>query len=214
MAFTSAAAGLLALVVIAAGTAMASTHAHHASGTRHPVTAKHKPAGKLTHLAAPSANPRPPRPYGAVIDTGIRNAPGELVFYGVHVHAAQLPQIKFGFMGGYRNTTGHLSADVIVNEFIGSDVSPGFHWACAPSTVNGQAIPEFGYYAGPAVKITGTLDGQRIRAGQAQWSVNPKIVVFWFSPADNPRDEDVTSLAAFNVHGRLLPRGHNGITHG
>jgi hypothetical protein len=112
-------------------------------------------------------------------------------------------------MGGYQNSAGHVSNGVEANEFTGSDVAPGFHAVEAPTTVNGQAVTEFGYYAGPAVKITGTVGGNTVQADQAQWSVNPRIVVFWFSPQADPSGADVAGLAAFNAQGQPLPAGHN-----
>jgi hypothetical protein len=234
MAFTSAAAGLLAVAVIAAGTALASAGAHHSGrpAGKHPsaaIAAQAKPvaAGKMRRLArhdpallrkmrqkarqaAQQASPAPPQPYGAVIGTGIQTKSGELVFYGVHVHVKQLPGTTFGIMGGYRDDAGHLSGVVETNETSGSDVSAGFHAIEAP--ING--IPEFGYYAGPAAKITGTVGGQTIQASLAHWSVNPKVVIFWFSATDDPNGQDVTSLAAFNAQGKPLPPGNSGVGHG
>jgi len=147
-------------------------------------------------------------PYGAVISTGIRDSAGELVFYAVKVHTAQLPQTTFGVMGGYRKA-GKLTADVESNEFSGPDTAPGFHAVQSPTSANGHPVPEFGYYAGPAVKVTGVVNGQRIQAGHARWSVNRTIVIFWFSPRDNPGAHTVTGLAAYNAQGKLLPAGHS-----
>jgi hypothetical protein len=177
------------------------------------------------YTAAPSRSavqptttaPAPPKPrdaYGAVIRTGIRTSSGRLVFYAVRIHARQLPKTTFGIMGGYQNSAGHVSNGVEANEFTGSDVAPGFHAVEAPTTVNEQAIPEFGYYAGPAVKITGKVGGRTIRADTARWSVNPAIVIFWFAPRDDPGAREVTGLAAFNVHGERLPAGHATAGHG
>jgi hypothetical protein len=148
-------------------------------------------------------------PYGSVISTGIRNSAGELVFYAVRVHAAQLPDTTFGIMSGYRKASGKLTADVLDSEFSGPDTAPGFHAVHAPMTVGKEAIPEFGYYAGPAVKITGIVGGRRILADHAQWSVNPKIVIFWFSPRADRFDYAITGLAAYNAHGKRLPTGHS-----
>jgi hypothetical protein len=147
-------------------------------------------------------------PYGAVISTGIRDSAGELVFYAVKVHTAQLPQTTFGVMGGYRKA-GKLTADVETNEVTGSDTTRGFHAVESPMSANGHPVPEFGYYAGPAAKITGVVNGRRIQASQARWSVNRKIVIFWFSPRGNPGAHTVTGLAAYSAQGKLLPAGHN-----
>jgi hypothetical protein len=218
----SAAAGLLAVAVAATGTALASAGAHR--GHRAAAALSHRPPphprGAKQGSAAirrqraraqqgPQQAPPPPRPYGAVISTGIRNSAGELVFYAVRVHTAQLPDTTFGIMGGYRKASGKLTADVVDNEFSGPDTAPGFHAVHAPMTVGKEAIPEFGYYAGPAVKITGIVGGRRILADHAEWSVNPKIVIFWFSPRADRFDYAITGLAAFDAHGKRLPAGHN-----
>jgi hypothetical protein len=216
----SAAAGLLALAVAATGTALASAGAHR--GHRSTLTALSQRRDAKADSAAilrqrararqgPQHPPAPPRPFGKVISTGIRNSAGELVFYAVHVHVSQLPDTTFGIMGGYRKTSGNLTADVTTNEFSGPDTAPGFHAVEAPMTAGKDAIPEFGYYAGPAVKITGILDGHRILADHAQWSVNPKIVIFWFSLRADHLDYAITGLAAYDAHGKPLPTGHSGV---
>jgi hypothetical protein len=148
-------------------------------------------------------------PYGAVISTGIRTSAGELVFYAVHIRTAQLPGITFGVMAGDRKASGKLARLVEVNEAAGSDTSLGFHAVESPMVVNGQTVPEFGYYADPAAKITGTVSGRTIRASHARWSVNPRIVIFWFSPAADPMRRQVTGLAAYNANGHRLPSGNS-----
>jgi hypothetical protein len=183
-------AAVLAAVVIGAGLS---------ARVPHPV-----PAFASGHSADRGRN----APYGAVISTGIRNFAGELVFYAVRVHTAQLPQTTFGVMGGYRKA-GKLTADVESNEFSGPDTAPGFHAVESPMSANGHPVPEFGYYAGPAAKITGVVDGQRIQASRARWNINPKIIIFWFSPRGNPGAHTITGLAAYNAHGKPLPTGHN-----
>jgi hypothetical protein len=157
---------------------------------------------------AQSADRGPNAPYGAVIQTGIRDSAGELVFYAVKIHMAQLPHTTFGVMAGYQRP-GTLTADVESNEVTGPDTAPGFHAVESPVSANGHPVPEFGYYAGPAAKITGVIGGRRVQASHARWSVNPAIVIFWFSPRGNPAAHTVTGLAAYNTHGKPLPTGHN-----
>jgi hypothetical protein len=162
-----------------------------------------------------SLSPGPPHhrlagAYGSAIFARIRKNPGELVFFAVRVHNRQLPGDTFGLVGAYQNRAGHLSSAVETNETTGSDVSAGFHAIEAP--ING--LPEFGYYAGPAAKITGTVGGRTIRAATARWSVNKKIVIFWFRPTDDSGGLEVTNLAAFTAHGTKLPAGHSGVGQG
>ena len=54
----------------------------------------------------------------------------------------------------------------------------------------------------------------RSRLPLAHWSVNPKVVIFWFNPTDDPKGLDVTHLAAFDAQGKQLPAGNSGIGHG
>ena len=229
MVLIGTAAGL-AVAVIAAGTALASAGPHQGHGTTpaafshrqaaHARAAKAKLLGgaraaaqrrAVQHQAArrrPAARPAPPKTYGAVIRTGIRGPAGELVFYAVKIHIAQLPHTTFGVMGGYQKA-GKLSAGVESNEVTGPDTAPGFHAVESPMNANGHPVPEFGYYAGPAAKITGIIGGRRVQASHARWSINPTIVIFWFSPRGNPAAHRVTGLAAYNTHGKPLPTGHN-----
>jgi hypothetical protein len=53
--------------------------------------------------------------------------------------------------------------------------------------------------------------GRRVLADHAQWSVNPKIVIFCFSPSANPGAQEVAALAACNAQGKPLPAGHNSV---
>jgi hypothetical protein len=72
----------------------------------------------------------------------------------------------------------------------------------------------FGYYVGPATRITATVDGRRIQAGQARWSQESQIVIFWFDPADVPDGTAPTNLAAYNAAGSRLPAGDTKIYSG
>ena len=69
------------------------------------------------------------------------------------------------------------------------------------------AIPEFGYYAGPAASITALDHGRVIHARLARWSVNPRIVVFWFIPPAAPAGATLTGLGAYDAAGHQLPAG-------
>jgi hypothetical protein len=153
------------------------------------------------------------RPEGKVIDTGIRDARGELVLWVVKVSDKAIPQTHFGVMAGHRTRGGKLIPGVMTNEFSGPDDAPGFHAVESPTgegqpTVN---FPEFGYYAGPAATITGQVHGSGpvLRAATAHWSLNRSIVLFWFPPRTNPRAGQLTNLSAADAHGNPLPSGHN-----
>ncbi|MFI9449418.1 hypothetical protein [Amycolatopsis sp. NPDC052450] len=144
-------------------------------------------------------------PWGDVIGTGVQGDGGELVFYGVKVDLEQLPRTTFGIMAGRRAADGKVTAGTVANEFSGSDKAPGFH--AVSGGINGY--PSFGYYAGPAAKITAKVDGKGVTAHQAVWSVDPGIVVFWFDSGADPLE-----LAAFDADGKELPAGDTGVGHG
>ncbi len=160
----------------------------------------------------PAAEPRS-RPEGKVIDTGIRDAAGELVLYVVKVDLRQLPDTHFGVMAGHRAPDGTLTAGVMVNETTGPATAPGFHAVESPISTGQPLVPfpEFGYYAGPAASITGRAGGhgRLLHAQTARWGLNHKIVIFWFPPRANPHHRQLTSLTARDSHGSPLPAGNN-----
>ena len=132
------------------------------------------------------------------------------MFYGVRIHLRQLPGTTFGIMAGLRDASGALTPEVEANETSGSGTAAGFHAVQSPSSVGSPAvaIPEFGYYSGPAVTITGRRGGQLVHADLARWSVNPGIVVFWFSRQAGAGGTALTGLAAYDAAGHQLPAGH------
>jgi hypothetical protein len=138
-----------------------------------------------------------------VVPTGVRVSGGEIVLYAVPLCSPDLPGVSFGLTAGVRSGTGAVRGLVTMNETSGSDRSPGFHAVQAPGTHNGVAVPEFGYYAGPAVKITGRVGGKVVRAGSAAPG-REDIVVFWFGPAARGT---VTGLTAYDRTGHKLPAG-------
>jgi hypothetical protein len=164
--------------------------------------------------AGPGTGPNHPTPVGSVISTGIRDSAGDIMLYAVRIDDSRLPDIHFGLMAGHRGSTGQLSADVETNETSGSDRSPGFHAGYGASPINHHDFPEFGYYAGPAAKITATLGGKRVQAHQGTWSADPQIVVFWFSLTDVPVGAQPADLSAFDTNGHQLPTGNTNVNRG
>jgi hypothetical protein len=131
-------------------------------------------AREQARSGAPGRSAAPARE-GRVISTGIKDAGGELVLYGVRIHTQQLPGITFGIMAGLRDSAGGLTPELETNETQGSASSAGFHAVEAASSVGSPAVavPEFGYYAGPAATITAQEGGRQVRAHLARWSANP-----------------------------------------
>jgi hypothetical protein len=156
----------------------------------------------------PGGSARPVRE-GQVISSGIKDAAGELVFYGVGIHAQQLPGVTFGIMAGVRDASGKVTPEAETNETTGSGAAAGFHAVASSASVGrpAVAVPEFGYYAGPATKITARKGGQLVQAVLARWSVNLGIVIFWF-PASTGPGSPLTGLAAYDAAGHQLPAGH------
>jgi hypothetical protein len=173
---------------------------------RNQITARKPGTGGKQITGSSSA---PPAREGRVIPAGYKNAAGELVFYGVRIRARQLPGTTFGIMAGVRDASGALTPEVEANETTGSGTAPGFHAVEAPASVGNPAvaIPEFGYYSGPAATITALDNGRVIHAGLARWSVNPRIVIFWFLPPAAPAGTTLTGLAAYDAAGHQLPAG-------
>ena len=159
-----------------------------------------------TAVAAPLSAVATTPVLGDVIPSGY----GDLVFYGVSVQIPQLPETTFGIKTGARDARGCLTALVATNETSGSDKAPGFHAVVGGIGVGGHQVPTFGYYYGPAAKVTGRIGGTTEVARQARWSEDPNVVVFWFAPGA----ADPENLQAFDAAGVELPAGNSGVGHG
>ena len=210
--------------LVITGTVLAACGALAVSGLLTSANAETKPVSPVAPAAQVAAAPVSPPPtrvsasehaasdqerLGEVIGTGIRDSSGELVFYGVKMAEPRLPQTTFGVMGGIRDAAGGLKDVIIANEFAGSDKAPGFHAVTGGANLDGHDVPSFGYYAGPAAKITAQIGGSSVVAHQARWSADPNIVVFWFDSAADPG-----RLRAYDAAGNKLPTGSTGVGHG
>lgn len=145
------------------------------------------------------------RPIGQVVATGIRTHAGELVFYARALDVPELPDVRFGLVAGVRAGTS-LKALLMTNEVRGSDRSFGFHATDGGEIIGDQLIPVFGYFAGPAAKITTTVHGRPVEAHLAKWSGDPAVVIFWFDPVAVPDSTVLTPLIAQDAGGRRLTR--------
>jgi hypothetical protein len=142
---------------------------------------------------------------GEVVATGIRTRTGELVFYARAIDVAQLPDVRFGLVAGIRSGNS-LQAVLVTNEFRGSDRSFGFHATDGGETIGDQLIPVFGYFAGPAARITTTVHGTTVEAKLAKWTADPGVVFFWFDPAAVPDSAVLTPLIAYDADGKRLTK--------
>jgi hypothetical protein len=223
----TAGTAVLGLAALAIADATAS-HPSHSQATTLAAVSRTRPsadparkqiaARKQVAASKPVTGGRPagspsglPSPEGRVIPGGYKDAAGELVFYGVRIHARQLPGTTFGVMAGLRDPSGALTPEVETNETTGPDTAPGFHAVESAVSVGSPAvaIPEFGYYAGPAASVTARDGGRLVHAKLARWSVNPRIVIFWFLPPSAPAGTSLTGLAAYDAAGHQLPAGHS-----
>jgi hypothetical protein len=198
---TLAVTGTAAAVVVTG--AVAASAAQRKPAPR-PVTAASASA------SAPAAAPAPAEPahqqLGAVVDTGYRAKDGAWVIYAVAIEEKALPGTRFGVMAGLRRADGTVTDVVVANETEGPDRAPGFHAVQGGMEVDGRPSPSFGYYAGPATKITARIGGRTVTARQAAWSEDKAVKFFWFDPAAGM----ISDLKAYDK-GRSLPTGDNGV---
>lgn len=155
--------------------------------------------------------------WGAAAETGIQQKAGQFVitFY----RSAEAPE-TLGFRGCWAGPDGAVDADDCYVSGMEPDRTPGFHSISVPQNINGQDQPMFGYFVGPAEKITAKKDGKTITAETAVWSEDPDIVMFWFpfdqySPSEIKSDAngkfasapELTGWAAADEDGTKLPIG-------
>jgi hypothetical protein len=135
-----------------------------------------------------------------VVRTGIEADDGEWVLYAKPVVLDGNPDVTFGVMLGRSIAGGEPVDAVMSNEVEGSGLAPGFHAVEGRMDTEAGTIPTFGYYAGPAVKITAEVDGVTVTLDQA--ALSDGIQVFWVAG-------DVKDLTAYDSEGRKLPEGNN-----
>lgn len=141
---------------------------------------------------------------GEVVTTGLRDDLGERVLWVVSAE----PTAAFGIVSGRRLADGSLRPEVLANESAGSARAEGFHAAQAPMAVEDRTTMAFGYYAGPATRITVRVAGRPIDAQQATWSEDPSIVLFWFPPDLVKPGAKPSGLTAYDRDGGKLPAGN------
>jgi hypothetical protein len=178
------------------------------AGASKPAAPAPTPTDGATAAPDPSPESDNPRPLGQVIDTGLAAKSGKWVLYAVPVK--DMPKIHFGIMLGHRPPSGDVVGDVMTNETVGSDRSPGFHGAEGSMGIDAGQSLTFGYYAGPATRITGRSHGKTVTAEQAAWSKDSTVIVYWF-PASVT---GISGLKAYDKAGHVLPAGHAGIAVG
>ncbi|RSN58681.1 hypothetical protein DMH01_21870 [Amycolatopsis sp. WAC 04182] len=170
--------------------------------------------------SAPASVPMPPpvpaptitaapaeAPFGKAIPLGIKGEGGrELVIHAFAIDEPQMPDVKFGLQVAYRNGDGDYDALLAANEFKGSDRSFGFHAVDGGDLIRGTFVPVFGYFAGPAARVTSTVRGKPVEAKAVPWSEDPSVVIFWFDPGQVESPYVLTPLIAYDARGQRLTK--------
>ncbi|WP_410658528.1 hypothetical protein [Amycolatopsis sp. lyj-112] len=160
---------------------------------------------------APTVATAPPpsqlAPLGDVLTLGVKGEGNrEMVLYAFAIDEPTLPGIRFGLKVGYRNADGTYDGLLATNEVGVSDRSFGFHATDGGELIGNDFIPVFGYFAGPAVRITSTVRGKPVEANVVPWSEDPSVVIFWFDHAQVESSDVLTPLVAYDAKGQRLTK--------
>ncbi|MFY1614949.1 hypothetical protein [Micromonospora sp. WMMD736] len=179
-----------------------------------PVTVASPPAGvaPTTAVMSDESTPPPtkargvpdPKPLGQVIDSGTGSGTDRRVYFVVAVTVPGAPKVTIGLAAGRRAADGTVRTDILVNDIDGADRSPGFHQIGYDESESVFPVPTFGYFVGPAARITGTVDGRQVDATLARWSLDKQVVIFWFDPATLAPGERLDGIVARDGAGRRL----------
>lgn len=139
-------------------------------------------------------------PLGQVLATGIQDQQGEQVLYftataGDPVNPTGPPPAELGITEGHRTATGAIVPGVTG---IGTAGNEGFHALTQLLVHNGHDTLLFGYYTGPARRITVDVNGKEVQAHQSAWSRDPAIIGFWFDPSSVPITAAIAGVHAYN----------------
>jgi hypothetical protein len=183
-----ATAGLAVVALLVGGNVLVQRTAPDGRGSL-PVAAQPAPSTPTSTGAAPS-----------VIRTGLITGGGEWVLYVKPIQDEAIPDATFGLMLGRSINGGEPVDAVMTNETTGSDKAPGFHAVQGGMEIDQGRSLTFGYYVGPAAKITAKAGKKKLTAGQAP--LNGSIQAFWFDAGD------LEDLTAYDAGGRKLPAGN------
>ncbi|MFI7117707.1 hypothetical protein [Amycolatopsis sp. NPDC049868] len=166
------------------------------------------PAAPVPAPVSPSVTEAPSvSPLGDVIPLGLKGEGGrELVIYASEIDEPSMPDVRFGLQVAYRSGAGEYEALLSANEFKGSDRSFGFHAVDGGDLVQGTFVPVFGYFSGPAVRISSTVRGKPVEAKVIPWSEDPSVVIFWFDGAQVESPYVLTPLVAYDAKGQRLTK--------
>jgi hypothetical protein len=160
---------------------------------------------------APTSFQQDDQPLGTIVKTGMSSGGRAYVLYAVPVNLAGLPKVHFGVMLGLQATGSAPEAKVVINETTGSDRSPGFHTGEAAMNIDGADTPAFGYFVGPAARITASVHGKLLSAHLAAWSEDPQVIFYWFDLKDFAPGAPAADLTALDRTGRKLATTKSGL---
>ena len=157
-------------------------------------------AGGMQLNQPAASSPAGPGPAAPSVSTTIGS--GGWTF---EVRPVEAPAIEFGVLA-----LGPGGQDVMANEVEGSATDPGFHAVTGTMRIGEKNTPTplFGYYAGPADRVTATANGRVYAARIATPAARPDIRIFWFDPAEVGPDFKGRDLTAYDVAGNRLPEGN------
>lgn len=164
-------------------------------------------------------------PWGDVIRTGDLRGGRERVYWFVEITKPPLRAVgsRFSLIAGWRTPDARcrlafgLNADPNTEAL---EYATGFHGVyTSTGSRKGPVIPAgdwsmVGWYVGPVVRVTATVDGKVVTAKLARWSVRQwPVTLFWFSadtggtPAHLTPGTVVRNVTAYDAAGRTLPAG-------
>jgi hypothetical protein len=163
----------------------------------------------------------PPGSWGAAVQTGIQQKAGQLVFTAIHYDSTAAPGVTFALRACWAQPDGTLKQCYDVSRYKPPARPSGFAVVSLPTRFVGEGdLPMFGYYDGPATKITVKSDGKQVVAQTAAWSEDPNVVFWWVGLDQVPivQDSDAngkyngkhhvfTDWSAYDAQGRRLPTG-------
>ncbi len=183
-------------------------------------------AGPQQVAAVPGPSSSAPQSPGGMVRTGMRQPAGEVVFALTPMGRPGSAAIGVGVQVCFADAGDTLTGCRTFSHPAVPEDSPGFHGVVMPDVVEGNnALPMFGYYVGPAARITAVSDGRAVTARTARqtvpWRQGSDVVLWWFpldqvsgpkggasGKADDETYPRVTDWAARDEQGRPLPTGH------
>lgn len=153
--------------------------------------------------AESAADGLPAGTWGEPVETGMTQPGGQVVLMLSFLKTTGMQSV-----GCFEAADRTLHGCRRVEDFTERTFATGFHAIHAPGTVPGNGkLPVFGYFIGPARKITAKADGRTVTAQETVWSENNDVTLFWFPLDQVAPDAVLTDWAAYGAEGKPLPTG-------